>query len=535
MAVSPFRALLAAHLQATWNRSTRELGKQGLLALAGVAVLLVLFLVLPLGAALFGAGFGLGRGWLDARNGPVFGTFLAALMGGLVLFGGFLGGALGGARQLAWERFRLYPVGLRDLMLAELGAGLGDALPLGLSFGLLAFWLGLGSAHPVLFLFLPWALLWSMATLLALQLVVGSLAARAVKRLRLFLGLLGGAVWLGSVLLGAFAPRAGRRGGLDPGAVALLEGLGRGLKLLLGALPTTWVLEGAKAGLQGRWGLALALQLPAALVTLGLMAWGARLMAREAEALARPASAAKGPERLWSFTRPAFGVARLQWQTLLSSHLGRFGFAMPLMTAVLLKGPFGQLRGGEVWGLPGAFIYLAFMGNQLLFNQWGLDRHGVKGLFLLPLREEDLLDGKLLGFALFHGIQAVLLALLLALMLQPAPLELLAALLLGGCVFLAQGTLGQGISAWKPRAMNRTGLQGNQMPLASVLVSLASSLGASAVFGGAWALLRWRAPVLLLPGMALALGLVFAVNRLLRRDLAAYLHRRREAIVEAVG
>ena len=534
MAVSPFRALLAAHLQATWNRSTKELGKKGIVALVGLGALLVLLLALPLGGALFGAGFGLGRGWLDARNGVAFGYLLAALMGGLVLFGGFLGGALGGARQLAWERFRLYPVGLRDLYLAELGAGLGDALPLGLSFGLLAFWLGLGAAQPLLFLLLPWSLLWSVATVLSLQLVVGSLAVRAVKRLRLFLGLLGGAVWLGSVLMGTVAPRLGRRGHPDPEAVALLAGVGRGLKALLVVLPTTWVMDGAKACLQGRWGLGLALQLPAALFTFALMAWGARLMAREAEALA-PTPAAKGPEKLWSFSHPVFGLARLQWHTLLSSHLGRFGFAMPLMTAVLFKGPFGQMRGSGTWGLPAAFIYLSFMGNQLLFNQWGLDRHGVKGLFLLTLRDRDLLDGKLLGYGCFHAMQAALLALFLGFLMRPAPADLLAAILLGATVFLAQGTLGQGISAWKPRAMTRNSFQGNQMPLPAVLVSLASTLGASAVFGGAWALLRWLAPAFLLPGMLLLFGLVFAVNRLLRRDFAAYLARRREAIVEAVG
>lgn len=535
MAVSPFKALLAAHLQATWNRSSREVGRQGRLVLVAVIVLMALFLLLPLGGGLFGAGFALGRRWGDPGRGPFLRGLLAAIFGGLVYFGGFMGGTLGGARQLAWERYRAYPLRLRTLYLAELVAGLGDALPLGIAFGLLALWAGLGAAHPGLLLVLPWALLWGVATLLALQLVVGSLAARAVKRLRLLLGLLGAGVWMGTVMMDAFLPKAGRALPAKAETVAQVEAVGRALRGLLDLLPTTWVLEGARAALEGRWFPALGLQLAAAAVTVALMAWGAWLMGREAQALAPVAAPGGGRERLWSFAHPALGVARLQWRTLMSSHLGRFGFAMPLMTAVLLKGPLAQARGGEHWGLPGAFIYLAFMGNQLLFNQWGLDRHGVKGLFLLPVRAEHLLDGKLLGFGAYHLLQNLILAALLALLLKPAPLDLLAAGLLGASVFLAQGTLGQGISAWKPRAMNRSSLQGNQMPLPALLVSLASTLGASAAFGGAWALLKGFAPAFLLPGMALLLGAVALVNRLLRKDFAAYLDRRREAIVEAVG
>ena len=46
MVVSPFRALLAAHGQTTWNQSARELGRQGQWALVLTVVI----------AATFGAG-----------------------------------------------------------------------------------------------------------------------------------------------------------------------------------------------------------------------------------------------------------------------------------------------------------------------------------------------------------------------------------------------------------------------------------------------------------------------------------------------
>ena len=48
MAVSPLRAVLAAQLQATWNRTQREMGRQGAWALGLALLFLSIFVALPL-------------------------------------------------------------------------------------------------------------------------------------------------------------------------------------------------------------------------------------------------------------------------------------------------------------------------------------------------------------------------------------------------------------------------------------------------------------------------------------------------------
>ena len=58
---------------------------------------------------------------------------------------------------------------------------------------------------------------------------------------------------------------------------------------------------------------------------------------------------------------------------------------MPLITIVLVRGPMAELIPGRGWTAPIAFGYAALAGTNLLFNQFGLDRHGVKVLFLLPV------------------------------------------------------------------------------------------------------------------------------------------------------
>ena len=530
MAVGPTRALLVAHFQASLAQGTREFSKQGVWALVLLVAVLGGLVAVPVLLGLLAAGFFLGPR-LSGPDAETAALVLGALLAVIVGVGGILGGLLGGAKKLTWERYRAFPLGRFRLLGAELVAGLGDLLTAGLALGLLAFSLGLALGRPALLPLLPLLFLEHLVLLMVLQLFLGSLALRLAKRLRLAVGLLLGVVWVGSVFVGQAAPRHHQP--LNPDLAATLERVAdRGLAVLQ-ALPTTVAVKGLGAGLEGRWGEALVRQLPL-LGLLLLVALGAiRLLEREQEALAPVAG--RGRERLWSFATPPGGLARLQLRTLLSSHHGKFGFLMPVMTIVLLKGPGAMVRGQALWALPGAFAYLALFGNQFQFNQFGLDGHGVKGLFLLPLGPRELLDGKLWGYAAYQGLQALLLVALLVPLFRPRPVELLAAFALAACFFLVQSAIGSYTSSWLPRRIDRHSLKNNQMPLPLVFLGLAVSLACVALFGGAWALLQWLAPAFLLPGMLALAALCYAVHRLLMPGAAAYLDRRRETIVDAMG
>lgn len=533
MVLGAFRALLAAHGQATWNRSARELGRQGAW---------VLVLVVGIVAAFAAVGLILGGGalgWLlgSRLDRPIAATLLGAVLAFFGFGGGLMGGVLGGARELAWEAYRGFPLRLRTLYLAELAAGLADMLPLTMGLALTGLLLGLGLAAPRTLVLVPLVLLETLLMLLALQLLVGGLASALVKRLRLALTALAVLAWLGSTLM---SPGLSKRGAgaptrpLQAAQVEQVQALGRGAARLLEALPTHGAARSLAQAQAGHWGAALALHLyPLALLAL-VMVLGARIMAREASGTAA-APQTRGPDRLWSFRHPAEGLGRLHFQTIMRSHLGRFAFLMPLMTVVLLKGPFAQFKANPLWTVPAAFAYLSLVANNFVFNQFGLDRHGVKGLLLLPVGPEDLLKGKLLGLAAHQGLQALVLAGLLMLLDHAGPVPLLGGILLMGCIFLAQTAVGQWTSTWAPRPMAMDSLKNNSMPFALGLLSMGTSAVWAGLFGGAYALLAWSSPRLLVPGMALLFGLVLTAHLLLLPAAAAALDRRREKLVEALG
>jgi len=521
VAVTPALALLQAHLQATWNRSRRELGTFGRVMYGVFLGLVVLLGALPtLGLALVG-GWYLGR---DLGN-PVHARVLGGILGGMALFGGLAGGVAGGSRVLAWEGVRTFPVKLRSLFAAELVAGLGDLLPLTVALTSLFLLLGTGAARPRLLPLLPLPWLGTVGGLLCIQYLVNSLAVRAVKRLQVGLTLLGVVAWASLTLL----PALGGKAALFRRAVPALGALGGALL----ATPPLQCAAGLREAALGHWGAALGLQLyPLAALGLLLLV-SARLMAREAEG-ARPQ--VRGRERLWSFPTPVLGVARLHWRILISSHLGKFGLLVPLMVLVFLKGPASRSATAALWGAPASFAYLALSGVQMQLNQFGLDGPGVKTLLLLPLTSRDLLAGKALGLLAYMGAQALLFLTLMAATGNLPPAQALPALCLSGCLFFYQVSLGHWTSAWLPRPMPRDSLRNHNLSPAVVWLGMGATLAGVAFFGGAWALAVWLAPALLLPVMALLLGCAVLVHRRLALPLAAqYLDRRREALVHALG
>lgn len=528
MAVGPLRALLASHFQTSLARSTKEMGKEGAWATILLAVVLGLFIAVPILGLMFMAGLGLGPrlGSSEFAVPAVAGLFTLA-----VFVGGFMGGLMGGSRQLAWEQYRVFPVSRLRLFGAEVVASFGDVMVLVLAGALLALALGLGISRPALLPMLPLVLAEQLLLLVLLQFLVGSLAQRLAKRLRLAVFLLLAGVWLSSMWLGTHAPSKGQPS--DPEMAAMVKAALLRAVEVMRLLPTGSSAQGLADSAGGHWGLALLRQLYPLGLTALLGAAVLRLLDREQETLAPVAE--KGQEKLWSFRDPVHGLAWLQVKTLLGSHHGKFGFLMPVMTVVLIRGPLSQLSGRGGWAIPGAFAYLALFGNQFQFNQFGLDGHGVKGLFLLPLGGRDLLRGKTLGFALYQGLQALLLVALLVPFVGGSPAELLAGLLVGAGFFFIQSAVGGYTSAWKPRRIDRHTLKNNQMPLVLVLVGLGVSLASSLLLVGGFMALRAWAPGFLLPGLGILAGLTWLGHRLAAPGSAAYLEARREAIVEAMG
>ncbi|HET8715482.1 MAG TPA: hypothetical protein VFM16_06645, partial [Holophagaceae bacterium] len=374
--------------------------------------------------------------------------------------------------------------------------------------------------------------------------VVGGLASALLRHLKTALFVLLGLLWIASVALGSIGPGHGpghapRRpappaapAALDPSVVRLAGSLQRAAAVAA-YLPAV---QAAKSLEDPRLARATARHLPA-LALAALLAWlASSLLWRESLQDAASLAVSARQARLWTFSRPAYGLARLQIRTLAASMIGRFAFLIPVMAVVLLKGPLAQAQGHPAWAVPGAFIYLAFSATQLLFNQFGLDQGAAKGLLLLPVAPKELLLGKGLGYGAFLGLQGMLLALLLAVFGGPGLAALLpAGLGLFAACALAMGTIGMFTSVAMPRPLSRTRLNNSGLPLLMVLISMGASLGCAALFGGLFAVLAWLSPAWLLPGMLLAAAAMVLVFRAGLEAAGAYLIRHRERLVERLG
>jgi hypothetical protein len=533
--VSLFRALLESHWLTSKNRLVREMGKQGVWALWIGVIALSLFVFLP---AI--AGFGTLGYLMGARiDSPVTVPLAGFGLGCLSLFGGIGGGILGGSKGLTWEAYRGYPLRLGTLFLAELIAGLADLLPAMLSFCVLSLALGCAIAKPALIPLLALSAIELIGTLLVMQLLIGSLAAALVKRLRVALMIMGGLVWGASMLTSSLAPvkrgdKSQPRPQMRVETKEQIRELGRVAQRVLAPLPSTVAVQSLQDANQGRIGRALIAHCYPLGLLLALAAISATLLRRESEPKSHSENL-KGPEKLWSFRHPAGGVARLQWRSLMASQLGKFGLVMPLMTIVLIKGPLAQFAGHSAWSAPASFAYLSLVGSQMLFNQFGLDGHGIKGLLLLPISSRDLLKGKLLGLASYLGLQAAMLLVLLAILQRPRPDELVSALMLFGCCVLVMASIGQWTSAWMPRPIPRDSIKNNSMPFVLVLVSMGASLGCSIVFGGTFFLCSSFAPKALMPVMVVLFATTAFLHRAILPITSRYLETRREKLVEVLG
>lgn len=545
---SPLRAVLAAHLQASWNRSLRESHANGAWVALLVAGLVVIGAVLPLlGVAGF-LGYGAGK-YLGQHPAPML------IVGGglsvLPILVGLAEGLFMAGRGLPWEVFRIFPLRFRTLMAAEVASGAGSVLFLLAGAASFCFFLVFAVLRPSQ---APFALAaWvagGLVHLLAAQLGSGisGLLARNLRfagfTLLLLLSVTPALVGdgrghrrEGETQAEGTSRQEGRKAREDAMKRAFEDGMVRAGRISE-VLPGTQALKGSLEMAQGSMGRGLLRQLYP-LVCLGLLAAaGGRLLAQEERESRRKESrksrASKGVERLWSFTEPAVGVARLMGACILKSHLGRLTFVMPIFPLVLLGGPLEKVRhNSQALGI--ALIYVLLATGSLVYNQFGLDRHGVKALFLMPVRGVELLRGKALAVVL-HALLLMGLTLAIAAPLTGASLSgALAGLAMGVAVMAVNVSVGQWTSVWQPRALPWDSFNRTNLPFATAMINLGVNGTAGGFLFGLHALLLWIAPGAALPVMALvAAGLWFLYLKVLLPPLGAYLDRHRERVLHAL-
>ena len=527
MTPRPLFALLAAHLQATRNRATRELGRSGVWVLGLFIALIGTTFLAPLWVAMLGLGWAFGTSLPSASSEALLG----ALLFGMSYLGGATSGSISGAKQLTWESYRTYPVRLRSIFLAELVASAFDLMPIVLGVATAALCAGLAMANPRLLPLLPLVLLEGVIGVLVVQLLVGALAERLIRRLRVALNVLVLVLAIG-IVFATMVPIA--TSSSDPMAAAITTA-SRARELLERAafvLPTTWTARSLGALADGRVGAALAYQaIPiAALLAMGRVA--AHLIERET---ASDVIGDEPSERLWSFRTAVEGVARLQFATILDSRVGRFGLVFPLVVVVLVRGPLTTIVGRAPWAVPGAFIYVALLGSQFQLNQFGLDAHGTKALLLLPIDEADIWRGKARGLALYQSLQAISLAVFLVLVQRPSVAEIASGVLVFFAMVAVQNAVGRPTSVLMPRMMPRKRVQSNATPLGAVLIALAMSLGFGGILGVAFAVLARHAPAYRPLVAAALLALALFAQRALLPHATQLLRRRKEKLIAALG
>lgn len=527
MAVSPTRALWTAHLQSTWNRTVQDMGSRQGLALYVFIALFALALLVPSGIGGLFLGRMLGQGILEAQACSQEGSTQALILGGALMALLPMGSLFGGERVLSWEASRIFPVRLRTLFLAELGADLLDLTPLFfacLATGLLT---GVGLAKPSLLPLLGLTELGWVLTLLSLRQLAKSLQIAMAKRLKLALLLMAALTGLLTVV--------SLDGDLSLKALSLNRLL-KGLELL----PTVQSMRGLEKALEGRWLDAVLRQFPLLFLGLALALPAALLMRRESDPLHLQTHGKVRPERLWTFQTPVWGITRLFLHQLWAQPMARLSFVLPGILPLFMLLPMRMASHGgrpSPWSMLMVFLFQGTTMMGFAFNQFGLEGPGIKALFLLPLEARTLLQGKALGLGLLTLLHGLLLMIGLGVLgiLRPALIPAVACLLVSS--FFIQAGLGHWVSAWKPLRANFAkpmqaqrpgllyGLTVNGCFLAQMLFlnvptlllaewSCAAAFGFASLTAGllAWFYVRW-----LLPKASL------------------YLDVRREALVQALG
>jgi hypothetical protein len=207
---------------------------------------------------------------------------------------------------------------------------------------------------------------------------------------------------------------------------------------------------------------------------------------------------------------------------------------MPVIAAVVSHLP--PLRGASSgWQFVFSCTYTAFGLAGILANQFGLDRHGVKVLLLLPIHERTLLRGKLIGFAAWSLLQALVLVAVFAGFGLASADEIATGIAIHACLFVIIATAGMPISIWTPVAQRSDRFRTRAAtPIGGLVMMLALAL-AGALLAGVLFVVRYWLPAWELAVFAALLVLLLGVQQLAIAGSARYLQRRREHLVELLS
>jgi hypothetical protein len=524
VAVSAFRAIATVRWQSAISQLRKQFGVGGAWAVGGFIAVFFVFSLAPVFS------FSVLAGWwtattIDHERYSRLVSGIALLLSISTVMVAVFGTLSGQSHKLPWNSLRAFPVHSTTLFFAELFAQFSEWLTLLFLGALACFTVGVCAGAPRGTPFFLALCFTHGLVLLSLQQLLGGFSLALFKSKRTRRLIVPPLLALAVVLPLTVSSGLGNR----------LKSLPWGqIKEVISLLPAHMLLEGARhsaaKSVSTRDLLALLLCLLGSVAVLALAY--VVVVADRAPAVFRDAPKAK---KLWSFSHPVLGIARLQLLALDKSVVGQFSLYAPLMAVALVRWPLRKTLGDSAFVTPGVFAYTALSGARLLFNQFGLDRNGAKVFFLLPVSSETILKGKWLGFAAWQGLLMLILATLLFITGNPTLAPVLVGALTSLCLFLPMSALGQVSSILWPTPISRNEMQSTRPPLVMALVTTVSSAAILLCVGGVFAFTHFFAAGFEPLTLSLLAGLFFALFRLALRFNASLLDRYRERIVETLS
>ena len=538
--LDPLLGLLIAQAQAAWNRTARESGAAGKLA-ATVVLLFVALAALPVLAGMAGAGFVITQQLAaDARAAQALGLVHLALVAAVGAWGGLFSPVRTGDDGL-----RVFPVPASALLAVELIGGLLSLPALLSGAAFLGLGLGVSLRLPLLApVVLVLALQGFLGSLLVAQLIASGRRALA-KRLPLP-ALLAGAALLAGLWGWKLWPLLSIKPRSAEETAALVQPW---LHVAGDLLPSGLAWRGVAQLAQGHLLAGLWPQLLLLAITVALAVAAAAAHVAEQRLEGRAIASAGRDSHVFHFDTPVAGLSRLLFWQVWGSRYGKLLVFAQLPLSLICVFVFRSFEGSgkqaaelaqRVGGqLPAHVPWLLFftcyqvvVNSELLFNQFGLDRAGVRTLLLLPISPQEIVLGKLRGLATLVLVELCASSWPLFYFGLPGPRGLVGAAAGGVAFFLFLFLAGFRLSLrfprrlWAPGEAPRTGVALSQALLQLLIVP--------AVPVALWGLFRLAGEWFPLACAGLALALAGA-TALAVPGLGRALSDARERLVEGLS